>query len=361
MSNRKLAILGVVAVLMIIWAAVQSRISNRPRTEAAGPRYLIQGLDPADIGSIVLGSTENTVTLKRTGGHFVVLEKDNYPADASQINELITSCLDIKTDELYTDDTAKHKDLGVTEDDARTFVKFLKPDSSLLTGVIVGKFKEQGRGTYVRSASSNKVYGTEQSPWIRDRAMDYIEQELITLEPNDIESVTVTSANESYTLKAENGGVILENPPEGKVPKRGDIGRVFNAFTNISFDDVQNKTAADDLNFDRQFICRLKDSTVYTIDIAKENDKTYVACHVEFTDTTPVTKEKEVESEEQLKEKEAKLLARDKANEFSAKHSGWVYEIVDYEAENLTKQLSELLEDKQEAKQTGQVDDPNSP
>lgn len=360
MSNRKLAILGVFAVVMAVWAVVQSRISNRPGTEADKPRYLIQGLDPADIGSIVLSSTENTVTLKRTGGHFVVLDKDNYPADASQINELITSCLDIKTDELYTDDPANHKDLGVTEDDASSVVKFLKPDSSLLTGVVIGKTKEQGRGTYVRLASSNKVYGTEQAPWIRDRAMDYIEPELITLEHDDIESVTVTSDNESYTLRAENGGVILENLPEGKEPKRGDIGRVFDALTNLSFDDVQNKTAADDLNFDRQFVCRLKDSTVYTIDIAQKNDKTYVACHIEFTDTTPVTKEKEVESEEQLKEKEAKLLARDKANEFSAKHSGWVYEIADYKAENLTKQLSELFEEKQEHEHTDQVDAPDS-
>jgi len=360
MTKRKLTILGIVAVVMVVWAVLQSRISNRPGTEADKPHYLIQGLDPADIGSIVLGSTESTVTLRRTGGHFVVADKDNYPADASQINELITSCLDIKTDEIYTDDPANHKALGVTEDDARSAVKFFKPDSSPLTGVIIGKFKEQGRGTYVRLASSNKVYGTEQAPWIRDGAMDYIEPELISLERDDIESVTVTTDNESYTLRAENGGVILENLPEDKKPKRGDIGRVFNALTNLRFDDVQKKTTADDLNFDRQFVCRLKDSTVYTIDIAQKNDKTYVACHVEFTDTTPVTKDKEVESEEQLKEKEAKLLARDKANEFSAKHSGWVYEIADYEAENLTKQLSELLEEKQEPEQEDQVDNPDS-
>ncbi len=356
MTNRKLTILGTVAVVMVIWAVLQSRISNRPGTEATGPRYLIQGLDPADIGSIVLGSTEDTVTLKRTGGQFVVVDKDNYPADASKINELITSCLDIKTDELYTDDPANHEALGVTEDDARTFVKFFKPDSSLLTGVIIGKFKEQGRGTYVRLASSDKVYGTEQSPWIRDQAMDYIEPELISLEHDDIESVTVTSENESYTLKAEEGGVILENLPEDKTPKRGDIGRVFNALKDVRFDDVQKKTAADDLNFDRQYVCRLKDSTVYTIDIVQKDDKTYVACNVEFTDTTPVTKDKGVESEEQLKEKEAKLLARDKANEFSAKHSGWVYEIPDYKAQNLTKQLSELLEEKQEPAQTDDFD-----
>ncbi|UCC22934.1 MAG: DUF4340 domain-containing protein [Planctomycetota bacterium] len=356
MTNRKLAVLGAFAVVMVLWAVLQSRISNRPSTEATGPRYLIQGLDPVDIGSIVLGSTESTVTLKRAGGQFVVADKDNYPADAGQINELITSCLDIKTDELYTDDPANHQALGVTEDDARSAVKFFKPDSSLLIGVIIGKFKEQGRGTYVRLATSNKVYATEDAPWIRDRAIDYIDTELISLEREEIESVTVTADNESYTLRAQNGGVILENPPEGKKQKLADVRRVFDALTSFRFDDFMKRTAADDLNFDGQFICRLKDSTVYTVDIAQKDDKTYVACRVEFTDETPVTKDKGVESEEQLKEKEAKLLARDKADEFSAKHTGWVYEISDYKADNLTKQFSELFEEEQEPEQPDDSD-----
>ena len=55
MSDRKLTILGIVAVFMVIWAVVQSRVSSRPRTEPDAPAYLIQGLDTADIGSIVLG------------------------------------------------------------------------------------------------------------------------------------------------------------------------------------------------------------------------------------------------------------------------------------------------------------------
>jgi hypothetical protein len=51
------------------------------------------------------------------------------------------------------------------------------------------------------------------------------------------------------------------------------------------------------------------------------------------------------ESEEELKVKEAKLLADDNAKEFTAKHQGWVYEIAEYKAKNLTKALSDLLED----------------
>jgi len=145
MSNRKLTVLGIVAVLMVVWAVFQSRISSRPKAEPDRPVYLIQGLEPADIDSIVLRTTENVVTLKRRRGRFVVVDKDNYPAVASEINELITSCLDIRTAELYTSDKANHKDLGVTEEDARSVVKFLKPDSSLITGVVIGKTREQGR------------------------------------------------------------------------------------------------------------------------------------------------------------------------------------------------------------------------
>jgi hypothetical protein len=316
MSNRKLTILGIVAVLMVVWAVVQSRISSRRKAESDRPVYLIQGLNPADIDSIALGTSENVVTLKRQRGRFVVVDKDNYPAVASKINELITSCLDIRTAELYTDDEANHRDLGVTEEDARNVVKFFKPGSSLLTGVVLGKAREQGRGTYVRLASSDKVYVTSEAPRIRNGAMDYIDQELIEISQDDIESVTVTSADGDYTLKKEEQGIILENLPEGKKPKDSDCEQVFNTLTNLRFDDVMKKAAAEeDLNFQRKFVCRLKDSTVYTIGIAQKDDKTYVTCEADFMDKTPITKEKGVESEEELKKKEAKLLARDKAKE----------------------------------------------
>lgn len=360
MSNRKLTALGIVAVLMVIWAVAQSHISNKSKTEPDKPAYLIQGLNPADIGSIVLGAGENVVTLKCNGGRFVVVEKDNYPAVASRINELITSCLDILTVELYTDDKANHKDLGVTEEDARSMVKFFGPDSSLITGIVIGKDREQGRGTYVRLASSDKVYVTLEAPWIKNGAMDYIDRELIKVSRDDIESVTVSCPAGGYTLRKEDNRITLENLPKGKKLKGSDYERVFNALANLRFDDVQKKTAVEeDLSFERQYVCRLKDSTVYTIRIAQKDSKTYVSCGAEFTDKTPVTKEKDVESEEELKKKEAKLLARDEAKEFSVKHSGWVYEIAEYKAKNLTKELLELVEDEKRPDESGQVDDSN--
>jgi len=349
MSNKKLAILGVIAVCMVIWAVVQSKISNKSLTAPSGPTYLIQGLNPDDIGNIVLGTGENEVTLKRQSGRFVVADKDNYPAETKQINDLLTKCLDIKTSQFITDNRENHEALGLIEKEARNVVKFLKPDSSMLTGVIVGKSKEEGQGSYIRLANSDEVYVATETPWIRSKAIDYINQELVSAERENIESITVNIPDGGYTLKRKENSedLLLENIPADKKLKDSDSKSVFNALTDLKFTDVKKKSSAsDELTFDKQYVCRLADSTVYIVSIAQKDEKTYITCQSEFTDTTPVPRPTQDESEEELKKKEAKFLARDSAKEFTAKHKDWIYEIADWKAKNLTKKLSDLLEDK---------------
>jgi hypothetical protein len=385
MSDRKLVILGVVAALVVMWAVVQYRVSIGGRKGSVSPVYLIQGLDPADIGSIVLGWGEGAVTLKREGGRFVVVNKDNYPAEAKEINNLLSGCLEVRVSELYTDNPANHEELGVTGQKARSVVKFFRPDSKLITGIIVGKDRELGQapdkgirgqastvssaepGSYVRLADSNSVYVSQNVPWFGGRAIDYIGQELVSIKREDISSVTVKLSGGEYTLKAGEDGktVALENMPPvssvedrngGRRLKSSDSETVFVGLTTLRFDDVRKNPG--DLTFDKQFVCKLKDSTVYRVMIAQKDGKTYINCGAEFTDTSPVVKEKEVESEEQLKKKEAKLLARDKAKEFAARHQGWVYEIPDWKAKQLTRPLSELLEDQPKPKE--KTEEPNA-
>jgi hypothetical protein len=361
MSNRKLVILGIIAVIMVTWAVVQSRISNKTETEPSGPVYLVQGLNTADIGSIVLGYGDDAITLKRSGRQFIVVNKDNYPAKASEINSLISKCLEIQTSELVTDNPANFDELEVTQEKARSLVKFFTPDpnSTLLMGIVIGKNKESGPGSYVRLLSkdtvdSNKVYLAPNVPWFGSQAINFVDQELISVKRDDIESVTVILPGGEYTLKTEpnSTNIVLENMPAGKKLKSGDAQSVFTALTSLRFNDVKKKSD-DDLTFDKKYVCRLKDATEYTIDIAAKDDKTYVTCSSAFTGVRPTTIRQD-ESEEELKVKEAKLLADDKAKEFTAAHQGWIYEIADYKAKNLTKELSDLVEDIKKPK------DPNS-
>ncbi|MCR4289944.1 MAG: DUF4340 domain-containing protein, partial [Candidatus Scalindua sp.] len=233
--------------------------------------------------------------------------------------------------------------------EASSVIKFFKQESELLVGIIIGKVNDQGRGTFVRVIPGNKVYVTLDRPSVKDQAMNYVNRDIVTVDRKDIESVTVSLSNETYKLRSGDDGeeILLDNIPTGKKLKINDTKNVFTALNNLRFEDVmKNSVSEAGLVFNKKYVCNLKDSTVYTIKIAQKGDKTYITCYTEFSDKTHVTKEKGVvESEEELKKKEAKLLAREKAQKMSTRHKGWIYEIAEYDAKNLTKQLSELFEE----------------
>ena len=378
MSNRNLSVLAITAVIMVTLAVIASHLSGTAATsQGTGAGYLIQGLDPDQITSITIEGGGEHITLNKQGKNFVVANKDNYPAKIDEINRVISICLDIRTARFYTETVANFKDLGVTEEDAHVAVKFFKADSTLLTGVVVGNMKEHTQGiAYVRRAGDNKVYETAaQIPWIKKRAIEYTDQQLVSIKLEDINSLTVSgpsadgealpivlkrSGNELYVLRFADGGntITLDNKPEGKKLKKDVVASIIEAIESVRFDDVNaadsNNGPGQNLKFTHRFDCRLNDSTVYIFRLAKDGDngstgspsKWFARCTALFMDQSEVTMTKGVtESQAELKKKEAKLLARDAADEFAEKHKGWVYQLPPVKAKNMTKPLAELLED----------------
>jgi len=360
MNDRNLKILAVAALAMIIWAVVQSKIANRHTTVTRLNTPLIQGLVTSNIDSIVLGSGDDSATLKKQGKIFVVKDKDNSPASMEKINNLITSVLDIRVNELFTSNPENHKDLEVTEENAQNVVKFLDKEGKLSAGVVIGKREYERKITYVRrliqdETESNKVYTSSNVPWLQTSAMRYIDKRLFKVEKKDITRVSVGGADGTYRIKADENDKITVHKaiPEGKKLKGTDYENVFTAVTDLEFDDVQkesDKTA--DLKFDRVFVCELKDATIATFKLAEKDDKHYAKCEAKYTGDLRIT-ESDVKnaSEEDLKKNEAKLLARDAAVKFTKKHKGWIYQISSNKAGNMTKKFSDLLEDKEKEKE----------
>jgi hypothetical protein len=289
------------------------------------------------------------VTIRRQGKDFVVENKDGYPADNKAINGLLTNCMDIQTTELVTSNPANHEDLGVTEQKARSIVRFYKVvdgNEALITGVVVGNYREGGQGSYVRLANSNDVYVATNIPWIRDSALDYVNQELLAVKTDQIVSVAVKGPSGQYTLKKRPSTDTFEmvDLPEGKRLKEYDARSVATAINSLRFDDVK-RGPDPSLDFNRTYVARLDDSTVYTLKIAKSDGKTFVTCQAEYADTNQVVIDTtKKDSEEELKKKEAKLLAQEKVLKFAARHAGWIYEIPSWKANYITKDVNDLLE-----------------
>lgn len=359
MSNQKLGTLAIVAAIMVAFAVVQSRKPGM-QSGASGPAYLIQGLDPEQIGGIVVGTGKNAVRIEKQNGRFVVANKSNYPADKKQINDLITKCLDIQTIEKRTDEQSNHADLEVTQEKARHVVKFLKDANSVLTGVVVGKTIENGQGAFVRRIDSDDVYITGSAPWFGSTAMDFINTEVTAVKREDVNSVRVTTPEGTYTLKPgkSSDSVVMENLPADKNLKDSEGKSVLQALTSLRFEDVNEPSVVRDLKFDYQYVCRLANTTEYTLKLAKKDGKTYLRCEATYGDMTPVTiNTAQKDSDQEKKTKEAKLLAQEYVLKFGLLHKDWVYVIPDWKANYLTKKQADLLADKPKPAAA----DPNTP
>ena len=351
MTDRKLAILAVAAVIMAGWAVLQSRVARQAGAHRMALRApLIQGLDPGAIAriSIVSDQAANTVTLVQTNGRFSVVEKDHYPAHISSINRLLSNCLDIRVTEHITSNPVNHTDLGVTEQTARSVVRFFNADGQEITGIILSETRPDAEGAYARLTTSDETYFVQNPPWFSTRPVDYVNTALVEVDRDTIRRVVVRGPEGEYTLRkaAADQAIVLEGMPDDKQFTGTTYLTVFETLSSLRFETVMSaQNAPQELVFDRSYACRLEDTTVYKLTLAKHEDVTYVTITADFVDTTPVQVGRD-ESPEELKKKEAKLLAMDAARDFAQRHKGWVYTVSSWKADDLTRPLADLLEDK---------------
>jgi hypothetical protein len=349
MTDRKLALLAMIAVVMAGWAILQSRLAKQTQTRGLFQNApLIQGLNVDAIAEIAVLSNQgaDTLTLKKQDGRFRLLEKDSYPANISAINTLLNNCLDIRVARPITSNPANHPDLGVTDQTAQNAVRFLNAEGNVVTGVLISERKSDPDGAHVRLAGGNDVYFVESPPWISTTPMSYLNTGLVEADRGKIRRVTVRGPEGDYVLTLSDGGTIkLEAMPDGKQFAGTAYQSVFRALESVRFEDVMAaENAPDGLVLDRSYICELEDTTVYTVMLGKLDDKHYATITADFLDTAPVQVGR-TETEDDLRKKEAKLLAQDAVQTFAQRHQGWVYVISSFKAEDLTKPLDNLLEE----------------
>ena len=194
---------------------------------------------------------------------------------------------------------------------------------------------------------------TDSTPWFGSTATDYVSAEIIAVKREDVNTVTVTTPEGAYTLRAGKGSdnVVMDNLPAGKTLKDSEAKSVLQSLVSLRFDDVNVASVVGDLKFDYQYVCRLNNTTEYTLKLAKKDGKTYLRCEATYGDMTPVSiNPNQKDSDEQRKKNEAKLQAQEYVQKFSLLHKSWIYVVPDWKANYLTKKQADLFEDK--AKET---------
>ena len=351
MTNKKLAILALVAVAMSVATTLLYSRNERSLAGEHAVTSLIQGLDPDKVFSIEIKKGSETVLLKRKDKAFLVASKDDYPASNKRINELLIRSLDIRCGEMTTDAEANHEALGVADTSPNAIVlTFKDKDDKILVGYVLGNTMDSGPGAYVRLMGRLAVYSTQGPLRVDTAQTDYMDKEIVAAKKDEVRRVDIALADGSYAIaRDKDGRIVLQNIPEGKQPKKSEPERVFDALSRVDLVDVE-KAGATALDFDATYTSTLKSGLKYVIKLATM-DNTHYATFSAVPPSPDVVKKAqtmirgEKETDEQLKEREAVLLALGIAKEFSEQHASWVYKISEWKAKALRKPLSELIED----------------
>ncbi|MDD5091066.1 MAG: peptidylprolyl isomerase [Candidatus Wallbacteria bacterium] len=353
LTQKGLNILAGTALSMFVITVVLFSFEKSPAGGFAGDTPLIQGLGLDKINAISLRRGTSEVTLERQGNDFLVKESGGYPASAEKVNKLLLECLDIRCMEKITENTGNHKELGV--DQAREdnlSLRFYSSSSqesgpgNLITGILIGKDTERTSASYVRLENSNTVYTSEKKHYFSENPVDFLDTQLLNLKREDIDSVTIVSNSETFTINRNaSNELLLGNIPQDKRGKNNEIKSVFEAFSYLYLSAVTAEASFKGA-FEQTNTCKLPNLT-YQAQVATMDGKYYIRLSA-FGPSQEALEESsrisKTEDETQLKKKDAILTAAGTADSFNKRHSAWVYEISEWKAKNLTMQFENLVE-----------------
>lgn len=246
-NNKTYIYVGVAVVLLLIaFLSAPNRITPEAfldQDEAFYPDFT----DPNEATSLEVISYDEAsgtahpfkVTFK--DGLWTIPSHHDYPADAKeQLAKTAAGVIDIKKDEFRTDNVSDHAKLGVIDPMSTTAglagrgqrITIRGAQDQLLADFIIGKPVE-GRQNYryVRLPNQNRVYAVKMNLDLSTKFTDWIDRNLLEIEPNNIEKIDI----ENYSINERSKQMVNR---DNLVLSRTDNGWSANRSGNIKIVDT---------------------------------------------------------------------------------------------------------------------------
>jgi Domain of unknown function (DUF4340) len=282
MSRSRFTMLLVAALVAICGAFYLSSQRNLQKDTRGAPLFptLSPELDTVTEVSIAKGSATPAVTLHKTGEHWSVVQRADYPADVAKLRRLLLALGDAKVIEEKTSDPANYPIIGVEEPAkaGASGAEIVVVAQDGKHAFIVGK--PVGEGTFVRRAGESRSYTVEPAISVEAEPRSWIETRLIDIPSSSIQNVEFKPASGAgYTLhrlKPKEDDFALDNVPAGR--KAQDPKALAPSPSTLSGLTAEDVAAAKDIDFSQsaQAIFTLEDGNVITLTGAAAGDKRWI-------------------------------------------------------------------------------------
>ena len=380
MSKKTVILLWtIVAVLSVGVISIKSRSrdTGEALTERRRGQTLLSSFPAADISCIKVKGADQSVTLNKTADGWVVAERNNYPANFSNINNLLRTVESVKINHAIEAGPSYGKRFGMDltakkQADHGVELTFLKADQSNAATIFLGK-DSSGGGRYIQNAADTSgIYVTSESfPTASTSPKDWLNEAFISVDK--ITSVSVTSAGKpdqidwKLTRADENAEFSLDGAkPEEKLDNNATAA-LKTVLASARFQDVSSAElkAVNEATDRRVVNIGTKDGFTYTIHLlAKppvqvpgtlaQPGETPPAAEENFQMTVKVEGKFATERTKPADEKPENAKTADEAFQASLKtlqdklkteqgYQGRVYEVSKYTIDSLLKPRADLL------------------
>jgi len=160
MKNKKLT-LGISAILLVIAAFIIVEKLNKS-SPAEHKVMFFPNIDAQSIISLVITEGENSVTLDKASGSWVVsktLEEQTYPADGASVQTAVDKIVSMRRGDLVSDNPANQPTFEVDDTNSMNVQIFTSSNSNGAAGTLhIGKTGPDWSSNYVRKSGTNAVY-----------------------------------------------------------------------------------------------------------------------------------------------------------------------------------------------------------
>jgi hypothetical protein len=358
MSQRNLFILLAIAVALVLLVTVGDR--TRAPSSGTGETF-VPGLEAALANveriTVVKANGETVATLERRPESWVVTEKAGYPADMAKLRQALRALGEAKILETKTANSELYPRLGVEDvsgaDATGLSVTLTAPGEELPT-LILGN-AEGAKFRYARRAGDAPSYLIDRNPELPRSTALWLDTVIVDVRSDRVRQVTITQpGGETLALSktsADTPNFAVADVPAGRAllyPGVADV--VGNSLRELNLEDVE--AATNPIEGEPAVVeFRTFDGLVIKAQGIKRGDESWVSLEAsvdaaQAASAAAAAPAAAPQAEAAPAAAEPAATPADPAAEaarINAKVGGWRYRIANFQYDQLTRRMADLL------------------
>lgn len=351
MSRRALALLTAVTVLAIA-AAWMVSVQRAPRTGIDRPPLFPELIDRVnEVARVEIDSARERTVLARAGEHWVVANRDAYPALRERVKRTVLGIAELRVIEGKTRRPELYPRLGVedpdTEDASSRRVVLTDAGGRKLAALIVGKERKGSAAQiaeaalYVRKEGEAQALLVEGELAVSATPRDWMDTTLMDIDARRIRDITVVHRDGEHVRLWRPDATVADYTIEGLPPDREPRSRALltslgTALEELRFDDVA-AAAVVPLSPGEATVTttyRSFDGLVVKARLAENGGRTWVAFDVHHEAPAGETGGEDGRAPAEVAREAAALAER---------LAPWVFVLPEFKVAMMTKRLAELV------------------